>query len=124
MGGMQVELIATTDAYAIIEVQAPAGTRLPPHVASREDAVVLVLSGELEVVLAGAPQTLRAGQALALPRDVPRALNARTDLRLLCLATPADKRFVELVRPPLPDPEDLAVLLTAAGMARLPSRRT
>jgi len=120
---MQVELIAATDDYVLLEVTAPAGTGLPPHVASREDVVVLVLHGELQVTLAGARQTLRAGQALALPRDTPRALAATADLRLLCLAAPGDERFVNLVRPPLPDPEDLAVLLTAAGMVRLPSLR-
>ncbi|MDA0185792.1 cupin domain-containing protein [Solirubrobacter phytolaccae] len=120
---MQVELIAATDDYVLLEVTAPAGTGLPPHVASREDVVVLVLQGELEVTLAGVAQTLRAGQALALPRDVPRTLHAPTALRMLCLAAPADERFVNLVKPPLPDPEDLAVLLTAAGMVRLPSPR-
>ncbi len=119
---MQVELIAATDDYALLEVTAPAGSGLPPHVASREDAVVLVLQGELEVTLAGARQTLRAGQALALRRHVPRALTATTDLRLVLLAAPAGERLIDLVKPPLPDPEDLAVLLTAAGMVRLPSR--
>ncbi|RKQ88097.1 hypothetical protein C8N24_6136 [Solirubrobacter pauli] len=120
---MQVELIAATDDYVLLDVRTPAGATLPPHVASREDVVVLVLVGELEVTLAGVAQTLIAGQALALPRDVARTLRALTDLRLLCLATPADERFMNLVRPPLPDPEDLAVLLTAAGMVRLPAPR-
>ena len=120
---MQVELIAANDDYVLLEVAAPAGTGLPPHVASREDVVVLVLHGELEVSLAGAPHTLRAGQALALPRDTPRALTATTDARVLCLAAPAGARLIDLVKPPLPDPEDLAVLLTAAGMVRLPSPR-
>jgi quercetin dioxygenase-like cupin family protein len=120
---MQVELIAATDDYVLIEVAAPEGAGLPPHVASREDAVVLVLHGELEVTLAGAPQTLRAGQALALPRDVARALRAASDVRALLLAAPATERLIDLVKPPLPDPEDLAVLVTAAGMVRLPAPR-
>jgi quercetin dioxygenase-like cupin family protein len=120
---MQVELIAANDDYVLLEVAAPAGSGLPPHVASREDIVVLVLHGELEVTLAGAPHTLRAGQALALPRDTPRALAATADVRVLILAAPAGARLIDLVRPPLPDPEDLAVLLTAAGMVRLPSPR-
>ena len=108
-------------AYALLDVRAPAGTLLPPHAASREDGVLVVLSGRVEVVMAGRRRIVATGGMIALPRATPRRLEVLEDARLLCLAVPAGIELLAgLVQPPVPDPDDRAVLLAAAGIDVLP----
>ena len=47
------------------------------------DAYVHILSGEMEITLAGKPVSVRAGQSLIMPADVPHALTARGETRML-----------------------------------------
>jgi len=122
---LAVELIAdgraNGGAYVVLDVRAPAGTELPPHVASREDAAILVIAGELGAVLPDETRTYAAGEVLCLPRGAPRRLWARTDVHVVALARPASARLIDLVSPPAPSPDDLAVLLLAAGVDVLPA---
>ena len=108
-------------AYSLTETLLPAGTCLPPHVFTREDVHVHVLSGRVLVALDGTARELRAGDDLPLPRNLPRAVRVAEDARLLWLARPGGiERLGFLVNDPHADPDDVAAVCAAAGVARLP----
>lgn len=108
--------------YALLDVRAEAGLVLPAHVLSREDLALYVLRGELEVVLAGRRHPLSAGAQLALPRGVPRRVRVLANARVLCLAVPSGcHALAVLLAPPIPERDDLAALLAAAGVTLLPA---
>jgi quercetin dioxygenase-like cupin family protein len=122
---LHVDVVADGDtnggAYAVLDVRAEAGTALRPHVSHREDTILCLLEGELEVVIDGAQRTLGAGQQVTLPRDTPRRLCALSDVWLLCLPIPAGIELLrDLAEPPAPDPDDVAARLSAAGIDLLP----
>jgi mannose-6-phosphate isomerase-like protein (cupin superfamily) len=122
---LHVEVVADGDAsggaYAVLNVRAEAGTALRPHVSHREDTLLFVLEGELEVVCADERRTLAAGDQLTLPRSTPRRMRALGDVWLLCLAIPAGIELLhDLTEPPAPDPDDVAARLSAAGIDLLP----
>lgn len=118
-----VELVAgDSDTYAVLHVTAPAGAALPPHVCSNESCTLVVLSGEIEAVLAGERRLLGPGDCMNLPRAQPRRLCAISEARVLCVSVPAGvERLLDLFGPSAPDPDDRAALLTAAGVALLPA---
>lgn len=47
------------------------------------DALVVVLDGEAAITIGGAPHTVRAGETLRLPADVPHAVHAARPFRML-----------------------------------------
>lgn len=47
------------------------------------DAYVHILTGEMEITLAGRPVSIKAGQSLIMPADVPHALTANGETRML-----------------------------------------
>jgi quercetin dioxygenase-like cupin family protein len=47
------------------------------------DALVVVTDGEAEVTIAGERHAVRAGQAIRLPANIPHAVQAPVDVRLL-----------------------------------------
>ena len=49
------------------------------------DALVYVLDGEVEVVIAGKPVNLKAGEITIMPADKPHALKAKTNFKMLLL---------------------------------------
>lgn len=59
-----------------------AGEGLSEHTAPF-DAFVYVVEGEATITLDGTPHTLAAGDMLILPADVPHAVHAATDLKML-----------------------------------------
>jgi quercetin dioxygenase-like cupin family protein len=59
-----------------------AGEGLSEHTAPF-DAFVYVVEGEATIHLDGTPHTLAAGDMLILPADVPHAVHAATDLKML-----------------------------------------
>jgi quercetin dioxygenase-like cupin family protein len=124
-GSLHVDVVADGDtnggAYAVLDVRTEAGTALRPHVSHRENTIVFLLEGELEVVIGGLQRTLVAGEQVTLPRDTPRRLRALSDVWLLCLAIPAGIELLrDLADPPQPDPDDVAARLSAAGIDLLP----
>ncbi len=118
---LEISVAAEAGDYAVLDVRAAAGLVLPPHVALHHDGLVHVLAGEVEVVLPAERVTLRAGDHRSLPRRTPRRLQVLTDTHLLVLTMPSGlERLAKLLQPPLPDPDDLAALLAAAGISLLP----
>ena len=47
------------------------------------DAFVHILSGQMTIRLAGEPVIVKAGQSLIMPADIPHALDAETQTRML-----------------------------------------
>src|SRR5262245_19328332 len=55
--------------YYIFENVVPPGARVPRHIHTREDEIIQVLEGELEVFLDGKTFVARAGAIAFFPRD-------------------------------------------------------
>jgi len=73
--------------YYLFETVTPPGARVPPHVHSREDEILEVLDGELEVLLGGKAFKAPAGTIAFFPKHVAHAFgNVGT--------TPAKGRFL------------------------------
>ena len=108
-------------AYSVTETLAPAGTCIPPHVATKEDLHLHVLKGRITVALDGAATDMHAGEHLTIPRNVPRAIRVLEDARLLWLASPGGiERLAFIVNDPNTDPDDAAAVCAAAGVTKLP----
>jgi quercetin dioxygenase-like cupin family protein len=60
------------------------GQGLSEHT-SPYDAVVYILDGEAKISIGGEEQTVRTGQMLIMPADVPHALQADTQFKMLLI---------------------------------------
>ena len=60
------------------------GQGLSEHT-SPYDAVVYILDGEARISIGGKEQTVQAGQMLIIPADVPHALQADTQFKMLLI---------------------------------------
>src|ERR1700754_3384313 len=108
---------ATQGQYALVEACVQAGTVIPAHVTRREDVVLHVLDGELEVTVDRAPRTVTTGQSVALERGRPRRLHATLPSRVLALITPAGlEQLLSVAADPNTDPDDRAALLAVGGV--------
>ncbi len=86
----------STGALDLVEMTMPAGDMPPLHVHLHDDETFFVLAGELSLYAGDQHSVLTAGQALLVPRGVPHAYRAETDVRALVLGTPAG--FAAFVR--------------------------
>jgi quercetin dioxygenase-like cupin family protein len=112
---------ASAGAYALLDVRAAAGAVVSRHVAAAEEVVVHLLDGRVELLVGREPRELRPGDHAVLPPGVPRAARVCERARLLLLFLPAGaERLALLLGDPPADADDLAALLTAAGISRLP----
>lgn len=59
-----------------------AGQHLSEHTCPY-DALVQVIEGTAEIVIDGNPHEVSAGQVVLMPADVPHAVNARQDFKML-----------------------------------------
>lgn len=108
-------------AYALLDVRASGDTALDPHVVRQEDLLLYVLTGDLVVVLDGRRYALAAGDLLALPRRVPRAVCFASDTHALLLVRPGGaERLASLAADPAVTADDRLALLAAADVQMLP----
>ena len=108
-------------AYALLDIRAAGDLALDPHVVRQEDLLLYVLTGDLVVVLDGRRYALAAGDFLALPRRVPRAVRMSAGARALCLIRPAGaERLASLAADPAVSVDDRLALLAAADVQMLP----
>ena len=113
---------ATQGRYALLEACVEARFEVPAHVGQREDVVLYVLEGEVEVVADRERQTLRAGQARTLDRGVPRRLRTSVRSRVLVLVAPAGlEELLPIAADPDTDPDDRAALLAVGGVQAVPA---
>ena len=100
-----------------------AGTEIPAHVGQREDVVLYVLEGEVEVVAdrERADAAARAG-AHARPRRAAPAAGRRERSRVLVLLAPAGlEELLTIAADPATDPDDRAALLAVGGVQAVPA---
>lgn len=64
----------TGGAYCLLDLRVAPGKGVPRHTHTREDEAYLVLSGELEAIVGDQVFTLRAGETLIAPRNIPHQL--------------------------------------------------
>ena len=64
----------TGRAYCLLDLSVAPGLGVPRHTHTREDEAPLVLSGELEAMVGDETFTLRAGETLIAPRNIPHQL--------------------------------------------------
>ena len=69
----------TGGSYCLIEASIAPGIGVPRHMHTREDESYYVLSGELEVIVAGKVFVLKAGDSLMAPRDIPHQIRNSGD---------------------------------------------
>ena len=111
--GNQVEIrltsLDTGGAAFVFENRIPVGDGVPPHVHEREDEIVQILEGELEVFLDGKTLRASAGAIVNFPRLVAHGFRnvSAAPVRTLFIATPGEnfeKFFRELsaVAPTVP----------------------
>jgi quercetin dioxygenase-like cupin family protein len=113
---------ATQGQYALVEACVEAGVEIPAHVGHREDVVLHVLEGEVEVVADRERHRLRVGQTRTLDRGVPRALSATERSRVLVLLAPAGlEELLTIAADPATDPDDRAALLAVGGVQAVPA---
>ena len=59
-----------------------AGQGLSEHT-SPFDAVVYILDGEAEITIGGKPQNVKTGETIIMPANVPHALHAQVQFKML-----------------------------------------
>jgi quercetin dioxygenase-like cupin family protein len=98
--GARTEFLAELEQVAIFEFERAGGTPGAGHHFHAEHVdSFIVLEGELEVLTAGDPLTLQAGEAVAVPPGVVHGFNNRSSepLRLINVHAPA-QRFGDYLR--------------------------
>jgi quercetin dioxygenase-like cupin family protein len=95
----------TGGAYCLIEACLAPGIGVPRHMHTREDEAYYVLSGELEVTVAGECYVLGAGDTLMAPRGIPHQLRNSGDQEnhyLLVFSPSGFENFLKATAIPAP----------------------
>ena len=122
-----VSAAETGGTFSLFENSSEGPTRTPVHVHRDDDETLYVLEGEMQAVVAGETRTVRAGEAVFLPRGVPHQLLNETgqQARYLLLCTPsvfeaflqdAGQRLGAGESPPPPTADDVQRLKAVAPM--------
>lgn len=80
------------DGTTIGHVRAKKGAQLPEHHHLHEQ-VTNIVSGELEMTIAGETKTCRAGDVVAIPPHVPHSARALTDCYLIDVFHPVREDY-------------------------------
>jgi mannose-6-phosphate isomerase-like protein (cupin superfamily) len=97
----------TNGAFFLVEAMLAPGTEPPPHVHTREDEAYFVISGELEAIVGDEVFTLRAGETLIAPRNIPHQLRNSGSVANHYLITFSPAGFEEfLIATSVPAPDD------------------
>jgi quercetin dioxygenase-like cupin family protein len=91
----------TNGVFSVMEIVSPPGKGVSLHVHQREDELVYLLEGEIEVTLGDQTMTAVPGVMALLPRGIPHGFTNNGDKpsRLLDTILPGqfDKYFIELI---------------------------
>jgi quercetin dioxygenase-like cupin family protein len=103
------------DYYLFENVVAPA-SRVPPHVHSREDEILQVMEGELEIFLDGKTFKAPAGAVAFFPRKTVHAFGnvGKSPARARFVVSPGanfESFFAELCTLPTDQPPDMAKVM-------------
>ena len=118
---VRLRVASRSDDYSLFDAEVRQGAALPPHVRAHHHVSLLVLAGDVEVACGETRHRLVARDAIGLPEDVPCRISALTDAHVLCLTIPAGlEALADLVSDLTVDFDDVAALLSAAGIRMLP----
>jgi len=96
----------TGGAYCLLDVRVAQGKGVPRHTHTREDEALFVISGELEAIVGDEAFTLRAGETLIAPRNIPHQLRNSGNVanHYLIMFSPAGfEEFLKATSVPAPD---------------------
>jgi quercetin dioxygenase-like cupin family protein len=96
----------TGGAYCLLAMKVAPGKGVPRHTHTREDEALFVLSGELEATVGDKTFTLRAGETLMAPRNIPHQLRNSGNVpnHYLIMFSPAGfEEFLKATSVPAPD---------------------
>jgi len=96
----------TGGAYCLLDMRVAPGKGVPRHTHTREDEALFVLSGELEATVGNEIFTLRAGETLIAPRNIPPQLRNSGNVanHYLIMFSPAGfEEFLKTTSVPAPD---------------------
>jgi quercetin dioxygenase-like cupin family protein len=96
----------TGGAYCLLDMRVAPGKGVPRHTHTREDEALFVLSGVLEAIIGDETFTLRAGETLIAPRNIPHRLRNPGNVpnHYLIMFSPAGfEEFLKATSLPAPD---------------------
>ena len=96
----------TGGAYCLLDVRVAPGLGVPRHTHTREDETLVVLSGELEAIVGDEIFTLRAGETLLAPRNIPHQLRNSGNVAnhyLIIFSPSGFEGFLKATSVPAPD---------------------
>jgi quercetin dioxygenase-like cupin family protein len=82
--------ILTGEAMSLVESTWPLGTACPCHRHDAENEILIVLSGTLEVRMAGQAMRFGPGQTAFIPRGLDHEVRAYTEARHIAILTRKD----------------------------------
>jgi len=83
-GRIATQVLHKTDGGSAAVLAIAAGGALREHT-NPSDALVVVVEGQARITVAGTPHTVAAGETIRLPADIPHAVDAVSDLRMLLI---------------------------------------
>ena len=96
----------TGGAYCLLDLRVAPGKGVPRHTHTREDEALFVLSGELEATVGDEIFTLRAGETLIAPRNIPHQLRNSGNVAnhyLIMFSPSGFEGFLRATSVPAPD---------------------
>ena len=96
----------TGGAYCLLDMRVAPGKGVPRHTHTREDEALFVLSGELEATVGDEIFTLRAGETLIAPRNIPHQLRNSGNVPnhyLIMFSAAGFEEFLKATSVPAPD---------------------
>jgi quercetin dioxygenase-like cupin family protein len=96
----------TGGAYCLLDLRVAPGKGVPRHTHTREDEAYFVLSGELEAIVGDEVFTLRAGETLVAPRNIPHQLcnsGGVANHYLIMFSPSGFEEFLKATSVPAPD---------------------
>jgi len=96
----------TGGAYCLLDLRVAPGKGVPRHTHTREDEALFVLSGELEATVGEEIFTLRAGETLIAPRNIPHQLRNSGSVAnhyLIMFSPSGFEEFLKATSVPAPD---------------------
>jgi quercetin dioxygenase-like cupin family protein len=96
----------TGGAYCLLDLRLAPGQGVPRHTHTCEDEALFVLSGELEATVGDKIFTLRAGETLIAPRNIPHQLRNPGNVAnqyLIVFSPSGFEEFLKATSVPAPD---------------------
>ena len=96
----------TGGAYCLLDLRVAPGKGVPRHTHAREDEALFVLSGELEAIIGDTVFTVRAGETLIAPRNIPHQLRNSGNVAnhyFIIFSPSGFEKFLKATSVPAPD---------------------